>query len=202
MRSKMLKQMAQDKNGWRPVAVSNPDTGEDFIDRCMVSNGAVSKILIVEGEDDELDSLLEKKVMLEIKNLVAKDNEIMLRETLIFSAIAQASVFQAQIFVPLVQREAKMSLNAYVNHSEKIVKAIQKDAIAVHGEPMKLMLDNLEEAAKAVYGKFGDMLVEGTLPQFMTHVLSFDPTAPKIEDGKVVEMKAVKKPKKKTAKKK
>ena len=190
MRSKMLLNMSQDKKGWRPVSVSNPDTGKTHNDRCMISNGRDSKLVIVEGEDEELDSLLEKKVMKEIKDLVERDRGIMLRETLIFSAIAQASVSQAQQFVGLVQRDAKMQLTSYVNHADKIVKAIQKDAISLHGEQMEMMLKNLEEAANAVYQKFGDSLVKGNLPELMTHILSFDNT----EKPKVVKMKAVKEP--------
>ena len=116
----MLIDMAQSKNGWKPVAISNPETGVKQNDRCMISNGRVSKLVVVNGDDKDIDSLLEKRVMKEIRDLVAEDESIMLRETLVFSAIAQASVSQAQIFAPLVQREAKASLNNYVSHAEKL----------------------------------------------------------------------------------
>ena len=109
MRSKMLKDMAKEKSGWRPKAIVDAEIKKPQNDRCMVTNGTSSKLVIVEGADSELDSLLEKRVMKEIRDLVAKDNEIMLRETIIFSAIAQASVTQAQTFVPLVKQEAKAS---------------------------------------------------------------------------------------------
>ena len=191
MRSKMLLDMSQDRNGWRPVVVSDPESGEQLHDRCMVSNGKDAKLIIVEGDDKDLDGLLEKKVMKEIKDLVARDEGIMLRETLIFSAIAQASVSQAQIFVPLVKHNAKATLNSYVNHASKVVKAIQKDAVNVHGEQMKAMLNNLEGAANAVYGKFGDALVEGNFPAFMDYVLSFGNT----EKPKLVKKKPAKKAK-------
>ena len=194
MRSKMLLDMSQDRNGWRPVVVSDPESGEQLHDRCMVSNGKDAKLIIVEGDDKDLDGLLEKKVMKEIKDLVARDEGIMLRETLIFSAIAQASVSQAQIFVPLVKHNAKATLNSYVNHASKVVKAIQNDAVNVHGEQMKAMLNNLEGAANAVYGKFGDALIEGNFPEFMDHVLSFGVNT---EKSKLVKMKPSKKVKKK-----
>ncbi len=189
----MLLDMSKDRNGWRPVVVSDPESGKQLNDRCMISNGKDAKLIIVEGDDKDLDSLLEKKVMKEIRDLVAKDEAIMLRETLIFSAIAQASVSQAQIFVPLVKQAAKSTLNSYVSHSSKIVKAIQKDAINMHGEQMEIMLNNLEAASNAVYGKFGDALINGTMNEFMDHVLSFGVNTEKPKPKK----KQVKKAKKK-----
>jgi len=188
----MLLEMSKDRNGWRPVVVSDPESGKQLNDRCMVSNGKDAKLIIVEGKDEDLDSLLEKKVMKEIRDLVNRDEAIMLRETLIFSAIAQASVSQAQIFVPLVKQAAKATLNSYVSHSSKIVKAIQKDAINMHGEQMELMLNNLEAAASAVYGKFGDALVNGNMPEFMDHVLSFGVNTEKPK-SKVIKPKKKKK---------
>ncbi len=186
--------MSKERKGWRPVVVSDPESGKQLNDRCMVSNGKDAKLIIVEGDDKDLDSLLEKKVMKEIRDLVARDEAIMLRETLIFSAIAQASVSQAQIFVPLVKLKARTTLNTYVNHTSKIVKAIQKDAMSMHGEQMRLMLNNLEGAANALYGKFGDALAEGNMPEFMDHVLSFGVNT---EKPKLVKMKPSKKAKKK-----
>ena len=65
--------MSQDRNGWRPVVVSDPESGEQLHDRCMVSNGKDAKLIIVEGDDKDLDGLLEKKVMKEIKRVLKKD---------------------------------------------------------------------------------------------------------------------------------
>ena len=190
----MLLEMSKDRNGWRPVVVSDPKSGKQLNDRCMVSNGKDAKLIIVEGDDKDIDGLLEKKVMKEIKNLVKMDEAVMLRETLIFSAIAHASICQTKTFSPLVKSKARATLNKYVNHASKVIEAIQKDAVNVHGEQMKAMLNNLEGAANALYGKFGDALVEGNMPEFMDHVLSFGVNT---EKSKLVKMKPSKKVKKK-----
>lgn len=165
--------MSEDKNGWRPEVFKDPKTGKQLNDRCMITNGKDRKLVIVEGEDKELDSLLEKRVMIEIRDLVDKDEDEMFRRAIIFAALTQATVSHAHVLGSLVKREAKAAMNNYIGHASKIFKAIHKDAITTHGEEMGANITGLSGAAHNLYVKFSESIVNGTLNEFMAHVQNF-----------------------------
>ena len=68
MRSKMLLEMSQDKNGWRPVVTSDPETGKQLNDRCMISNGKEAKLV----KSDRINLTLSTPIDLDLKEIQKK----------------------------------------------------------------------------------------------------------------------------------
>jgi hypothetical protein len=193
MNSPILMKLSKRKSGWRPKMVVDTKTKKARRDACMVTNGKSAKMIEVEGADDrELDDKLEASVLETIAQLEQRDREILYREVIIFSAIANASINQSMFFLPLVQQEAKMKLNQFKNQTERFVSVIQKEAIGVHGDQMKMVLDSLEDAVHRTFQKFGDALITGKLPAFIEMIEAFETKEVVLEE----------KPKKAPAKKK
>jgi Ser-tRNA(Ala) deacylase AlaX len=177
MKSKLLRRMVKEDPSTWCVAPILDDDGNEYRDRAMVKKGALSQLVIAHtNKDGIVDDALEKKVMGVVKDLVDRDRNMMMKNLVIFSAVAQASVSCCMQFVGLVERQAKVKLNQYVQNTERLVKAIQGDNVSAYGKPMEDMLENLEDAAHVVYQKFADTIEVGKLAQFMDHVDAFDTT--------------------------
>jgi len=177
MNSPLLKKISKRKTGWRTKLVVDTKTKLPRRNACMVSNGKIAKLIEVDNtdlDDRQTDMALETKAIEVIDQMEKKDRDIMLRETIIFSAIASASINQSQFFVPLVRQEAKMRLKSFVADTERFVNIIQKEAIGVHGDQMEQLLDNLEDATHRTFQKFGDAIIKGKLPEFINLIESFE----------------------------
>jgi hypothetical protein len=191
MRSQKLINLAKDTDGWH-VAPLLDDDGNQYRDRCMVKKGALSKLVVVEEyEEETVDYLLEKKVIGVIKELVEKDKMMMLRETVIFSAMGMALVGQAQQFVGLVKYEGKMKLKTATQHIEKLSEQLQKDFMDTNIEQMAPLLDGLEDATHRVHQKFGDAIIAGKLPAFIDHIQAFNTEEEKKPKKKTSKLKKV-----------
>lgn len=191
MNSPLLIKLAKRKTGWRPQLVIDTETRKARRNACMVTNGKTATLVELEAGDldnRQIDMALEMKVLEKLKQLEERDNNIMLREVIIFSAIASAALNQAQFFVPLVEQQAKLRIGTFKTNTEAFVNSIQKDAIGFHGEKMEMLLDNLEDATHRTFQKFGDAIIAGKLPQFIDYINKFD-TTPESAEPK---MKAVK----------
>ena len=174
MKSPLLRKLAKRKIGWRPEAIMD-DSGKPNRYACMVTNGVIAK-LVDSGTklDSVADQILEKKVIDLINELNKRDEEIIKRDSIIFSVLASATIGQAQSWVGLIHQKGKANLNTMINHIEKVVNDIQKDAIDMGGEQMEIMLDALEDATHRVFQQLGTAIDEGRIPEFLQHVESFN----------------------------
>ena len=173
MRSKLLHKLSRRKEGWKPEMLID-DTGKPFLNRCMVGNGRISKLVEVTTDDEDMvDHLLEAEVIKTIKNLEEKDEIFIKKQTLIFSVIAQASTSQAQQFVGLIHRDGKMELNRYINQSENLIKRLQKEYIETYGKNMEIIIDNLEDATHRVFQNFSYAIEKGKVQEFINHIIEF-----------------------------
>lgn len=189
MNSPLLKKLSKRNQGWRPKSIHD-DNGL-IRNACMVSNGSVSlKVEVpVLNDLDKMDKLLEVQVIKAINELNERDDAIIKRQTLIFSVLASATVNQAEMFIGLMHHDGKQELNNFIRRTERLVKSIQKDFVKLAGKQMEDLLVDLEEAAVKVFGSLGTAIDEGKILDFVDYVESFKEK----EDGKVVEMSAVKK---------
>lgn len=176
MNSPLLIKLSRKKTGWKPTFIVDTKSKKPRRDACMIGNGKRAKLVEVEEklEGVELDNALEKLALQTIEALETNDRNILYREVIVFSAIASASIGQAQYFTPLVRQEAKMKMKQFVGDTEKFVNVIQKEAIGFHGEKLESVLDNLEDATHRVFQKFGDAIIAGKLPEFINMVSAFD----------------------------
>lgn len=174
MKSKLLNKLATRKTGWRPEAIFDTETKVMVLDACMVTNGHVH-ILVKAGTDIEglFDRMLEQNVIRVIKECEEKDNLFIQKQTIIFSALASASVGQAQCFVGMIDRAGKMELNRYINSNEHIIKTIQSEAIKVVGPQMKELLEGIEDSSFVLFQSFCTAMEIGKAPEFLEHVKSF-----------------------------
>ena len=184
MNSPLLKKLAKKKTGWRPKLIIDTKSKLPRRNACMVSNGRRSRLVELESKDldnRQIDMALQIKALEVIYAMEKLDRDTMFRETIIFSAIASASINQAQYFVPLVRQEAKMKLKSFVGDTERFVDIIQKEAIEFNPEILEPLLDNLEDATHRTFQKFGDALIHGKLPEFINMIEAFEAKPPEKE---------------------
>jgi hypothetical protein len=168
--------MSKRKSGWRPQLAVDTKTKKARRNACMVTNGKSAILVELESgdmDDRTIDEALEVKTLNMIKALEERDSNIMFREVIIFSAIANAAINQSLFFLPLVEHKAKQRLNSFKTDTEVFVKTIQKEAIGVHGDQMEQLLDNLEDATHRTFQKFGDAIIKGKIPEFINLIESF-----------------------------
>jgi len=189
MNSPLLKKLSKRKRGWRPQAIHD-DNGL-IRNACMVGNGNIATKIEVPIMDDldKMDKLLEAQVIKTINSLNERDDAIIKRNTLVFSVLASANVYQAELFKGLLHQDGKQTLNTFVNHTEKLVKLIQKDYIEMGGAQMETMLEELKEVSIRIFQAFGTAIDLGEVEPFLAHVEKY--VAP--TDAPVVEMKVEKK---------
>jgi len=193
MNSPILRKIAKRKTGWRPEMMVDSETNKPIRNKCMVHNGHTSKLIEVEGgTDEEIDLKLQATVIEAIAQLTQRDKDIMFREVIIFSAIASASINQAQYFTPLVAQEAKMRMKEFVGQTEKFVNIIQKEAVGFNGADMEALLDNLEDATHRTFQKFSDSIIAGKLPDFIDYISAFNTEVPAKKKAPAKKLKAVK----------
>ena len=188
MNTPLLKKLSKRKQGWRPSAIHD-DKGL-IRNACMVTNGGISTKIEVPILDDlkEMDKLLEVQVVKTINELNERDNAIIKRNTLVFSVLASANIYQAEMFKPLLHRDGKQTLNVFINNTEKLVNSLQKDFIAMGGKQMEDMLGELKEVSIKIFKAFGTAIDLGEVNQFLEHVEKYvTPT-----DTPVVKMEVAK----------
>jgi hypothetical protein len=185
MNSPILIKMSKNKSGWRPKVLID-DKKKVKRNACMITNGKRSKLVELDPKDLDnrsIDDALEKKALEMIFALEQQDKDILYREVLIFSAIAMASIDQAQFFVPLVQQQAKMKMKQFKGATEKFVEAIQAEALNIKGTNIESLLDILEDATHVTFQKFGDALIHGKMDEFLKMINDFEAKPP--EEKKV-----------------
>lgn len=181
MNSPILMRMSKRKSGWRPQLVIDTETSKARRNACLVTNGKSAILVELESgdmDDRTIDEALEVKTLNMIKALEERDSNIMFREVIIFSAIANAAINQSLFFLPLVEHKAKQRLNSFKTDTEVFVKTIQKEAIGFHGDKIEDTLENLEDAVHRTFQKFGDSLVHGKLPEFINMIEAFEAKPP------------------------